>query len=174
MSIIDTLDSLFIGVPSKPFLRAFDKIRLLYLAKLPLTRIQGCFRVVIRELPRWQLRVSEYFIWFLKFFDCSRCRRLSNLWVLCCQLLQLTFTRHDWWVAIQSQHGECVQVHLIHQLLLTGHFQRMTRLVWLPLMTLGSRGGGGHASFLPIAMRDPLLVEQHVCLLGVLLIEAIF
>ena len=41
-------------------------------------------------------------------------------------------------------------------------------------MALGGRGGGGHASLLPIAVRDPLLVEQHVCLLGVLFIEAIF
>lgn len=41
-------------------------------------------------------------------------------------------------------------------------------------MTLGSRGGAGHAWILPIAVRDPLLVEQHVCLLRVLFIEAIF
>jgi hypothetical protein len=41
-------------------------------------------------------------------------------------------------------------------------------------MALGGRGGGGHASLLPIAVRDPLLVEKHVCLLCVLFFEAIF
>jgi hypothetical protein len=41
-------------------------------------------------------------------------------------------------------------------------------------MTLGSRGCGGHTSILPIAVSDPFLVEQHVCLFCVLFIEAIF
>ena len=41
-------------------------------------------------------------------------------------------------------------------------------------MTLGGCGCGGHTSILPIAVRDPLLVEKHVCLLRVLFIEAIF
>jgi hypothetical protein len=41
-------------------------------------------------------------------------------------------------------------------------------------MALGGRGGGGHTSLLPVAVRDPLLVEKHVCLLRVLFIEAIF
>jgi len=174
LSIIDIFDSNFVGVPSEPFLRAFDKIRFLYLAKLPLPRIQSCLGVVIWELPRWQLRDSECPIRFLKLFD-GRCRaRLSDIWILCCQLLQLAFTRHDGGVAIQSQHRECVQVHLIHKLLLTGHLHWLVKRILLPLMALGGRGGGGHASLLPIAVRDPLLVEKHVCLLRLLFIAAIF